>query len=105
VLRRAINGPLAPVNRGQPRSLTARRTRTSAARTGQIRAIPKLTVRVRFPSPALNFLPSSLGIMGSSLTALSFRSRVRAMSGPYAIARRAAAAMPRLEMSRVEVAA
>jgi hypothetical protein len=49
---RAISVPLTPVIRGYSRSLAdplRRRSGRISARTGQI---PKLTVRVRFPSPA-----------------------------------------------------
>jgi hypothetical protein len=50
--RCAISVPLASVNGGQPRSFVGTRMPSSAvwpAVTGQI---PKLIVRVRFPSPA-----------------------------------------------------
>jgi hypothetical protein len=51
--RRAISGPLTPVIRGRSRSLTAMPRPRSAGAAGRTAQIPKLIVRVRFPSPAL----------------------------------------------------
>ncbi|MCP2346417.1 hypothetical protein HD595_002539 [Nonomuraea roseoviolacea subsp. carminata] len=51
--RRAIRMQQAGETKGQPRSLMAHRRPRSAAPRGMIHAIPKLTARVRFPSPAL----------------------------------------------------
>src|SRR6266480_381810 len=50
--RRALSGPLARVTRGQPRSPGITRFARSAPLTAVAAALPKLIVRVRFPSPA-----------------------------------------------------
>ena len=50
--RRAISGPLTPANRGLSRSLTDGLVRRSSSVETRMAQIPKLTVRVRFPSPA-----------------------------------------------------
>ena len=59
----AISGPLDPVTSGSPRSSPD----TSASRSGCIEAwtvqIPKLTVRVRFPSPAPTVTRSNRGLL------------------------------------------
>jgi hypothetical protein len=49
---RAISVQLVTVIRGQSRSLAVRAEARSAAITARIGLIPKLTARVRFPSPA-----------------------------------------------------
>jgi hypothetical protein len=50
--RRAISVPLARVTRGQPGSLETARDARSAPLAAVTAALPKLIVRVRFPSPA-----------------------------------------------------
>ena len=50
--RRAISVPLAPVTGGLSRSLAETSRRRSTPCRGRIVQLPKLTVRVRFPSPA-----------------------------------------------------
>jgi hypothetical protein len=49
---RAISGPLATVNGGQQRSPPVMPTPRSAPVTAENPTLPKLVVRVRFPSPA-----------------------------------------------------
>ena len=51
-LPRAIGGPLTPVSQGPRRSLAVHRLPRSGRSGTQICRIPKLIVRVRFPSPA-----------------------------------------------------
>jgi hypothetical protein len=51
--RRAISGPLTPVNSGQPRSPGTNELPSSAALTTRRHTPSKLVMRVRFPSPAL----------------------------------------------------
>jgi hypothetical protein len=50
--RRAISVPLTPVTRGLSRSLADTPPRRSGPVAGRMAQIPKLIVRVRFPSPA-----------------------------------------------------
>jgi hypothetical protein len=50
--RRAISGPFTSVTSGLSRSLADTSSRRSNAITGPTVQIPKLIVRVRFPSPA-----------------------------------------------------
>ena len=50
--RRAISGPLTSVTKGLSRSPADSLPRRSARIAVQTAQIPKLTVRVRFPSPA-----------------------------------------------------
>ena len=50
--RRAISGPLTPANRGLSRSLTDGLVRRSSSVETRMAQLPKLTVRVRFPSLA-----------------------------------------------------
>ncbi|GLY78642.1 hypothetical protein Airi01_069090 [Actinoallomurus iriomotensis] len=54
---RAINVPLAPVTKGQQRSLADTCMTRSAPVTAEIPTLPKLVVRVRFPSPARSASP------------------------------------------------
>jgi hypothetical protein len=56
---RAISGPLTPAKRGLSRSLADTRLRRPGRITARIAQIPKLTVRVRFPSPAPQQKPRS----------------------------------------------
>jgi hypothetical protein len=51
-LERAISVHLAKGNKGHEGSLAASRNRSSAALAAGLHLIPKLVVRVRFPSPA-----------------------------------------------------
>ncbi len=57
--RRAISVPLTPVTRGLSRSLADTPHRRSGRSTDRIAQIPKLIVRVRFPSPAPDRRPRS----------------------------------------------
>jgi hypothetical protein len=57
--RRAINGPLTPVNHGQRRTILAPRNRRSGVLAGRISRSSKLVMRVRFPSPAPHQTPRS----------------------------------------------
>ena len=50
--RHAISVPLTPVTSGLSRSLAGTPIRRSGCITARMAQIPKLTVRVRFPSPA-----------------------------------------------------
>jgi hypothetical protein len=50
--RRAINGPLAPVNHGQQRIISTPGRPRSGVVSSKIRRSSKLVMRVRFPSPA-----------------------------------------------------
>ena len=52
-VRHAISVPLTPVTRGLSRSLADTPQRRSGRTAARIAQIPKLMVRVRFPSPAL----------------------------------------------------
>jgi hypothetical protein len=57
----------APVNDGQPRSLADTWIPSSADLTAETGQIPKLIVRVRFPSPAPIRMPRSEGIPNMTL--------------------------------------
>jgi hypothetical protein len=76
---RAINVQLARVTRGQPRLLQSTRTGRSAARSGVAALLPKLMVRVRFPSPAPRQNPSSGHPFQGSAAPIGGR---RLLSGP-----------------------
>src|ERR1035437_5090386 len=49
---RAINGPLRQASKGHSRPLGTARLAKNQAQTPRVQTVPKLTVRVRFPSPA-----------------------------------------------------
>jgi hypothetical protein len=67
--RRAISVPLRAVTRGQPRPLTTGLRPRSTPQRDKIPAIPKLTARVRFPSPAPRSRASLHGLPLSALRA------------------------------------